>query len=80
MACGDDECPLEVVKYLVEECKVDVAVADNDGQLPLPCATRYDSEASYALVKYLVNACGCFDQVHVGNKKGRNADAPCLSA
>ena len=40
MACGDDECPLEVVKYLVEECKVDVAVADNDGQLPSRCATN----------------------------------------
>ena len=69
-ACNNDECPLEVVKYLVEECKVDVGVKDNEGCLPLHFASAHGSQASNAVIQYLVNECGCFDQVNVGNKEG----------
>ena len=39
-ACSSDECPLEVMMYLVDECKVDTAT-DIEGCLPLHFAAEH---------------------------------------
>lgn len=71
----------EVLKYIIESCKVDVNKAcGSDGATALHCAAAGGSWSSVEVVKLLIGASGDVNAVDADGKKPGDLIAPCVKS
>lgn len=71
----------EVLKYIVESCKVDVNVAcGEDGATALHCAAAGGAWSSVEVVELLIRASGDINAVDANGKKPGDLIAPCVKS
>lgn len=71
----------EVLKYIIESCKVDVNKAcGSDGATALHCAAAGGSWSSVEVVKLLIAASGDVNAVNANGKKPGDLIAPCVKS
>lgn len=71
----------EVLKYIVESCKVDVNKAcGSDGATALHCAAAGGAWSCVEVVELLINACGDINGVDANGKKAGEVIAPCVKS